>query len=409
MRSTEICGETDVPAERSQRTSMGSIRVLHCPEVVGGHAQGLASAERKLGLRSWSVGIYRGDFGYQADEVLWADRSNPLKREIKRWPLLFRALMDFDIIHFNFGQSIAPQWVSPSATAPRTYHPLIRSLYGHYSRLFELCDLPLLKRAGKGIVVTYQGDDGRQGDFCLASFEISPASEVEPGYYSAESDAHKRKRISKFAQYADRIYALNPDLLHMLPAGSQFLPYSHVDPRDWQGADEGDRDPTVPVILHAPSHRGVKGTAYVLEAISRLRREGVALEFLLLEGLPRTEARPIYGRVDLLIDQLLCGWYGGLAVELMALGKPVVCYIREEDLKFIPSEMRQDLPIIHASPATLHQVLREWLTERRHELREMGRRSRAYVEKWHDPLKIAARMRGEYEAIMASKQRKVRR
>jgi hypothetical protein len=48
-------------------------------------------------------------------------------------------------------------------------------------------------------------------------------------------------------------------------------------------------------------------------------------------------------------------------------------------------------------------VLREWLTLRRHELPEIGRLGRDYVEKWHDPLKIAARMKEEYGEIMSSK------
>jgi hypothetical protein len=41
---------------------------------------------------------------------------------------------------------------------------------------------------------------------------------------------------------------------------------------------------------------------------------------------------------------LFAGWYGGLAVELMALGKPVLAYIREEDLSFVDPQMRYELP-----------------------------------------------------------------
>ena len=164
----------------------------------------------------------------------------------------------------------------------------------------------------------------------------------------------------------------------------------------------------MPVILHAPSHRGVKGTNYILDVTSRLKREGVALELRLVEGVSYIEARHIYESADLLIDQLLCGWYGGLAVELMALGKPVICYIRQGDLKFIPEQMREDFPIINATPTTIYEVLKEWLTVRRHELPEVGRRSRAYVERWHDPLKIAAKLKSEYEAIMDSKRKRSR-
>jgi hypothetical protein len=59
-------------------------------------------------------------------------------------------------------------------------------------------------------------------------------------------------------------------------------------------------------------------------------------------------ARRIYEKADLLVDQLLAGWYGGVAVEFMALGKPVVCYLRESDLRFLPEAMRRQIPIIRA-------------------------------------------------------------
>jgi glycosyltransferase involved in cell wall biosynthesis len=374
---------------------------------IAGNPQELARAEREVGLRSWSIVFERPYYDYPCDEVLCEDGYNPLSLEFKRWALLRRAIRDFDIIHFNFGRTIMPQRVFPDQVSRRGFPPWLGRIYNLYAQLLELGDLPLLKKLGKGIVMTFQGDDARQGDFCRRHCRISPANEVEPGYYSSESDAHKRSRIARISRYADRIFALNPDLLHVLPAQAQFLPYSHIDLRDWRpGGSEGHPSDTT-VIIHAPSHRGVKGTRYILETISRLQSEGIGLEFLLVEGLSHAEARAVYERADLLLDQLLCGWYGGLAVELMALGKPVMCYIREEDLQFIPPQMGEEIPIIQVSPATLHQVLREWLIQRRNELRELGGRSRAYVEKWHDPKRIASRMKAEYEGIMASKSRKV--
>ena len=47
--------------------------------------------------------------------------------------------------------------------------------------------------------------------------------------------------------------------------------------------------------------------------------------------------------------------------------------------------------------------MKEWLTVRKQELPEIGQLSRAYVEKWHDPVKIASRLKSEYEAVLASR------
>ncbi len=338
--------------------------MLHCPDVVGGHAPQLARAERALGVQSHSVALRANAYGYVADETLTTDAQGRFSRELARWRLLARALCGFDVVHFNFGSSIF---------SPRTF------------------DLPLLARAGKKIFVTYQGDDARQGDYCRRHFQIHFAHEVEAGYYSPESDERKRRTIAKVRSYAAGIYALNPDLLHVLPRGASFLPYANVDPAEWTPV--GGTSNAALRIVHAPSHRGVKGTRYLVEAVERLRREGRSLELLLIENMRRDEARAIYAQADLVVDQLLAGWYGGLAVEAMALAKPVVSYIRDTDLGFVPPAMREEMPIVNAVPGTIYDVLKGLTTA---SLPELGRRGRAYVERWHDPRKLAARTIEDY-------------
>jgi len=269
-------------------------------------------------------------------------------------------------------------------------------------------DLALLKKAGKAIFVTYQGDDARQGDYCRAHFEIHFAHEVGPDYYPEGSDAEKRRAIATFARYADGIFALNPDLLHVLPSGAKFLPYANVDLAEWQPVPAAAFTRRPLTIIHAPSHRLVKGSQYLFEAVERLRAEGAPIELTLVEGLPRRDARALYERADVVVDQLLAGWYGGVAVEAMALGKPVIAYLRESDLSLVPEAMRRELPIINADPHTIHAVLKSLATTNRGSLAEIGKKSRAYVEKWHDPAKIAAMVVEDYGSALARLPRKQR-
>jgi hypothetical protein len=379
------------------------LRVLHTPTNVGNHPQSLARAERVLGLQSRCVTLGEPPFGYEVDETV-ALPPGELAGQAVRGRLFRRALREFDVVHFNFGRSIFDPPLIP--VRPRGVGD-VRHLPGRaYGHVLALRDVGLLRRAGKVVVVTFQGDDARQGTGPLATpLHRRLAEEVGPGYYTDYEDALKRRRIAAFARHAHHIYFLNPDLAALLPPRARFVPYASVDTAEWRPAPFRPL-PDVPHVVHAPSHRGIKGTQQVLEAVDHLRTDGVQLRFTLVEGMSHGEARRVYESADLLVDQLLVGWYGGLAVELMSLGKPVVCALDEEVLRrVLPPEMLRDLPIVRATPMTIVDVLRDALTSGRGTYEDAARRSRAYAERWHDPMRIAAEVRADYEEAFARRRR----
>jgi glycosyltransferase involved in cell wall biosynthesis len=377
-----------------------TLRVLHCPWMVGGNPAGLAAAERELGLDSTTLTLRPSPFGYPIDEVVWDDGDGRIVCELKRWRVLPRILRDFDVVHFNFGTTIAPQRIAPGATGAKPRNPLQRA----YAAAVEQLDLRLLARSGKAIFVTFQGNDARQREVALR-YPLDDSLEAVRGLYTAESDRNKRRRIARFDRYADGIYALNPDLLRVLPERARFLPYAHVDPRNWEPAAPAGSGGRL-TVLHAPTNREIKGTRFVLDAVSRLQTEGVDFDFRLVEGMTQLEVKALYQQADLVVDQLLLWGYGGLAVEAMALGRPVIAHLREDDLAFLPPEMHAEIPVISAEPATIYAVLKELLTTRRGELAEIGRRSRAYVSRWHDPKRIAEEVVADYEAAVARRPRR---
>lgn len=264
--------------------------------------------------------------------------------------------------------------------------------------LFAFHDLHRLKRAGKIIAVTFQGDDIRQGDRLKQRYDRSLADVVEPGYYTPETDSWKRKRITAFADHADLIYALNPDLLHDLPERARYLPYASVDPAEYSVQETINPRP---VIVHAPSDRRVKGTVDVIAAISALKADGVDLDLRLVEETDNVEARRQYGQADIVIDQLHAGFYGSVAVEGMAMGKPVFCYLRAEDLKLLPEQMHAALPIINAEPRTLRDQIREFLASGRSHAGNVGKASRAFALDWHAPKTVASQTSADYLEIAA--------
>lgn len=371
-----------------------NLRILHLPESVGGNAYTLSNAMKRVGLDSQCWILKPNYLKYGFDHSIAVPSDGYLVTEIKRLFAL-RYIFQFDVIFFNFGSTLfrpialrrRPEWSLTFYIGAR--------IYMVYATLMQRIELWLLKLLKRRIFIQYQGDDARQGDYCLANYSISPATEVDEYYYHPASDLQKRRQIRLLERYCHQIYALNPDLLNILPANAKFLPYSHIDLKDWPPNYSDPEDASLLRIGHAPTHRGVKGTSHFLAALERLRSAGVQFELVLIENLSQQEAKAVYATLDIVFDQLFVGWYGGLAVEAMALGKPVAAYIRQEDLKHIPKDMREDLPVICVTEKTLDTDLQNILCMSRQDLSAIGKRSRAYVERWHAPEKIAERISAE--------------
>lgn len=359
------------------------IKVIHLPTTVGGNPQCISRHMNEIGLDSEAWAIKQNYLGYPADKFISKSTDGIFITEIKKLFAL-RYIFMFDIAFFNFGTGLYTPYPNINFKNCNVVVRIIFPLYYAYSTLMAKLEIMLLGILKRVVLIQYQGDDVRQGDFSLNNFDISIASRVDSGYYNTISDARKRKRVHLYSKIARKIYALNPDLLYMLPPSAKFLPYSHISIDEWNPSyTQMDERPLR--IGHAPTNRDVKGTEFIIEAVERLQALGYKLELILVEGMAHSHAKKIYNTIDVLVDQLFAGWYGGLAVEAMALGKPVVCYIREKDLIFIPDEMRDDLPIINACSYNLYDVLLGLVTKPRVELLELAKASRKYVEKWHNP------------------------
>ncbi len=386
------------------KPSSSAYRVVHLPTSVGGNPRGLSAHLEKLGVESETWIFQQNTFNYPSTKTIWAEGDGRLRKEMKRCLAIIRVALGFDVIHFNFGSS----WASPipmfSAEDKELWVKVKRLRMAVYLELLFFVEIGLYRLLRRPLFVHYQGDDARQGDFSRSKFRHSIAQYVDEGYYSVETDALKRRMISRMTRYCAQVYAVNPDLMHVLGPGARFIPYSHISLDEWRPVyTQLERRPLR--IGHAPSHRKVKGTDLILEALAQLSVEGHEYELVLIEGLPNDQARLKYEQIDVLIDQLHAGWYGGLAVEVMALGKPVMVYIRDEDLQFIPSEMKAELPFLRVTMETVKDDLRRLMQMPRNELFALAQRSRSYVERWHDPLRIAQEIKLDYEKALRARGR----
>lgn len=335
------------------------LRVLQCPVGQAGQPIAFARALRKLGHEADVVNVTPHKFGYEADYVLGGDGTE-LQRNLE---FLRDAIDRYDVFHFHarpFFWTDVKRMPFPSAW-----------------------DIPLLKAAGKRVVYHFRGQEARTAEaFRLAN----PYHYVDEGagqLFKRFPDLQKRLFVGFVSSIADVVLANDPEIQTYVPSAT-VVPRS-IDLSEWKMVGPVSDDD--PLIVHAPSRRGVKGTDAVRAAVARLRRRGLRFRFQLVEGLSNAEARRALERADIVVDQLRIGWYGVLAVEAMALGKPVVVYIRPDLLGTLPA----DVPIANATPDTLEEVLVPLVADpvRR---KELGIRAREYCEQVHDSMKVAEQL-----------------
>jgi glycosyltransferase involved in cell wall biosynthesis len=161
-----------------------------------------------------------------------------------------------------------------------------------------------------------------------------------------------------------------------------------IDVDEWR-AEPPEPDDGLVTVVHAPNHRHYKGTRFLEAAVDELRREGVPVELVLVEGTPADAARRIYAQADVVADQFLLGAYGFFALEGMALGKPVICHLDERVAAVHPEWA--EAPIVSATPDTLVDELRKLVLDA--ELRaELGRRGAEFVRRHHTFETVGAQM-----------------
>jgi hypothetical protein len=150
-----------------------------------------------------------------------------------------------------------------------------------------------------------------------------------------------------------------------------------------------------PMIFHYPSAPVAKGTAVVRQVIEQLQ-ESYEFDFHILQPrTPRAQVLELMGGADIVLDQFVLGDRGIVSLEAMALGKPVVCYIKPSLVSAYPP----DLPIVNATQDTLAEVLAGLLIDGARR-RELGVRGRAYMEKHHDALKVVPELVRIYHEII---------
>lgn len=251
----------------------------------------------------------------------------------------------------------------------------------------------LLRWAGKLSVVAAYGADVRSEASTLALGTPCCCTDCDRRVaYCVCREDQGRARVGRALRDATLCLSMG-DMIEYTKGSRNDLFYWPIDLSEWPEVGVPAHDGPVRIV-HAANHRMFKGTRFLEAAVAQLRAEGLAVELDIVERCANDEARRRYEAADIVAEQFLIGFFGYFAVEAMALGKPVVTFLRRPE--YLPADV--PCPLVSATPTTLPDVLRE-LVQNAERRRELGRAGRRFVEQVFSLEAFGARMDGVYRQL----------
>lgn len=339
-----------------------------------------AKAERLLGINARSL-VYTTYFITDAfDYNLSKWSAVPVLGRLIPLGVFMWACLWFDRLHFYCDRGLLPS----------------RGLF-----TFDFRELYIYRILGIPVFLWTYGADIRSQKVSQSMGEPNCCTDCDnPGKYCICDDTKAKGNLNKLVTLSRATFAGVGDMFDYTPGSINDTYFWPIDLE----ADGGKKyRPAYPRpskdralrIVHASNHRMFKGTRYLIKATEALRTEGLEVELVLVEKVPNREALEIYRSADLIFDQCLMGNYGYFALEGMALGKPVMCYIRKPDEYLLHPE---ECPIINTHVRTLKDDIRR-LVEKQDKLTETGIQGRKYIEKYFTIEAFAERLGRAYKDL----------
>ncbi len=235
----------------------------------------------------------------------------------------------------------------------------------------------LLRLAGIRIIVTAHGSDIVHWSSHRTRYDwIARMQQDYPTWSFDAQTPISLQRIDHFTRHSDLVLPGDPIMGHLLPRSDVMFKVYPIDTDELQPIPTVSRERVR--IVHAPNHRNVKGTDFLLAAIDAVRAKGFDCDLVLIERMPRQEALQRFAEADIIADQFCMGGWAQFALEGMALGKPVLAYLDEDFL----NDSVFNVPVVNATAENLASVLAVLIEIP--ELRaRLGAASRSSVERYH--------------------------
>lgn len=244
---------------------------------------------------------------------------------------------------------------------------------------------PLLKLAQVRTVILAYGSDVQE----MTRSPNLPFKHVMSKDYPGQS--RKRNRISKdidhWLTYGSHVVG-GCEWVDYIPGwDSLMIAHFSIDTAKWKYQETSWAGPAHgPLkLLHAPNHRNIKGTDFLLAAVEELKREGLDIELMLLEKVPNHKIQEVMHSAHVIVDQLVIGWYAMFAIEAMSSGRVVICNLRSDLTnlyEFAGFLAPDEIPLVSSDFKSIKDTIRQLYTNPG-KLAELGKRGRKYVEDHH--------------------------
>jgi len=268
------------------------------------------------------------------------------------------------------------------------------------ARNFSLIELFAYRFLGIRLFTWTYGGDVRSRGITIKQGEPNCCTDcIQVGVACICVEEARVANVERVRDHATAMFAMG-DMIEYTPGSRNDLFFWPVD----LDADDKRRyRPCYPIsdaskplrVVHAPNHRQFKGTVYLEKAVRELQLKGVPIELVMVERVPNEQALEIYRSADVVFDQCLIGFHGYFALEAMALGKPVMCFIRKPDKYLLHPE---ECPIIRTHVDTVKADLIDLVTNRQY-LETIGRQGRNYIEKYYTMEAFARRLTVAYKDL----------
>jgi hypothetical protein len=330
----------------------------------------LAKCDRLLGFRSESL-VFTVYHTTDSFDINLKAICDAVYHRFPRWMDGFhKAVLHLALIRYDVFHTFCDRGLLPATQGLR----------------IEVAELEAIRNHGRRLYAYTYGADVRTRQATLALGRYNLCAECpEPGRFCTCDDEQGARNIETIRRHATALVSMG-DMLAYTPEAWN-IHYWPIDTAKFQNVNVDWQPNRRLRVGHAPNHAHFKGTRFLVGAIEHLQARGYAIELVSRTGVANSEVISLLKSCDVVADQFIAGFHGYTALEAMALGKPVLCYLRSPEAAIDPATC----PIINCSPDAIEEALKTCL-DGGFNLTELGRRSRSYVEHYYSIEAIAIRL-----------------